>query len=270
MEPLLRLREHLRQDDPRLASGVSHRGRAARRNHARGHICNRHGVPHARIAPANGQLRRGHAARPPGPCRRPGQHRNARGLPVLEVRTLLRADRRPLVDRRPVRDPGFGGPSGQPGHGRRGAFRQAANRSRKARGPRDRHGRRVRVPGRGHVRGDASPRHRPRRRPPGRGRGRDRTLGRADRPSLRIGGLGPGAVRRPGRRRRSGRGAVARRIRDQRLLERGAGPADTGGFVVVPLDREPPAPCRPVRLALAGARCRRDRGLVRRRGRRIR
>jgi len=59
------------------------------------------------------------------------------------------------------------------------------------------------------------------------------TLGRAHRPRLRIGSLGPGAVRRPGGAAGVAGAAIARRIRDQRLLERGAGlqiPADLSWF----------------------------------------
>ena len=137
--PHLRLRQHLRQDDPRLAARLHHRRRPPRRDGPRHGPRRVEHLPDAGLAPRGGQARREHPrldARPlrEGPAR---QARDARWLLDLQVRRDLRPRHGPVVDLRPLLDPRRRSPPRQPRLRRGGAVRQAPDRAGEAGGPPD-------------------------------------------------------------------------------------------------------------------------------------
>ena len=143
LEPDLRLRQRLRQDDAGFAPVVPHRRGPAGRPAAVERRGVRRGVRHAGVARRAGRPRRQPAAGPGRRLRQPVPDRWSRrsagrspGRPGASLGLIasLWSDPRPLLH------PRVRGPSGQPGARRRDPARDAAHRAREARRPPHRHG----------------------------------------------------------------------------------------------------------------------------------
>ena len=241
---------HLRQDHPRLAPGLHRRRRPARRDGARHGRRRVEHLPHPTGSDRDRRARRQPASLDDQPLwqrERDGpQARHARRLHDLQVRRDLRHRHRPVVDLRAVGHARRRGEPRQPRHRGGGAVRQATDRAREGRRPRDdaraRHGGpRLRH----HVQLDRVRRRLPGRHDPTAVLGGLRPVDRVHRPVLRRPRVRPVAAPRSGRVGRDRRSVdgcpvVHERPRRRRPARRRE---------PVPLDGEPHRPGRHVRLA---------------------
>ena len=128
-EPLLRPRQHLRQDHARLAACVHRRRRADGRDHARRQRGDHEGLSHGGVSgravqPGHERQRRGVRDRRQG-----GQPRDHGRLRPVEVRPALPVGRGHLVDDGPLRHAGGEAQRRQPRVRRSVAVRQAPHRA---------------------------------------------------------------------------------------------------------------------------------------------